>query len=164
MIDPKPTSSTRSEVLVEHEFAAPRNLAWAAWTDPVHAVHWYGPRGYTTPVCEMDVRTGGAFRLCMRSPKGIDCWEEGVFRQVIPERLLESVYHVTYNGERGGELSTSVRFEDHGSGAKLIVRQSLDNDNFTRDAEEGTRQTLQRLAAYLEKLLTPHAQSSGGKS
>src|SRR5262249_24046821 len=41
-------------------FDAPRSIIFKVWTEPQHLVCWWGPRGYTTPVCEMDVRPGGA--------------------------------------------------------------------------------------------------------
>jgi uncharacterized protein YndB with AHSA1/START domain len=42
-------------------FDAPRALVWKAWTDPKMMAQWFGPRGFTNPVCELDVRAGGSF-------------------------------------------------------------------------------------------------------
>jgi hypothetical protein len=42
------------------------------WTDPSHLAQWWGPHGFTNPVCEMDVRPGGALRIVMRAPDGTD--------------------------------------------------------------------------------------------
>ena len=41
-----------------------------AWTDPKHMAQWWGPHTFTNPVCEMDVRPGGAYRIVMRGPDG----------------------------------------------------------------------------------------------
>ena len=52
---------------------------------------WWGPQGFSNPVCEMDVRPGGALRIVMRAPDGAEYPMSGVFREVIkPERLVLS--------------------------------------------------------------------------
>ena len=62
----------------DHEFVittiinAPRALVFKAWTDPKQMAQWWGPKGFTNPVCEMDVRPGGAHRIVMRGPDGTD--------------------------------------------------------------------------------------------
>ena len=43
---------------------------------------WFGPRGFTNPVCELDVRVGGSIRIVMRGPDGNDYPMTGVFREV----------------------------------------------------------------------------------
>ncbi|HYT14944.1 MAG TPA: SRPBCC domain-containing protein, partial [Burkholderiales bacterium] len=55
-------------VVITRVFDAPRELVWRAWTDPRHMAQWWGPQGFTNPVCEMDVRPGGALRIVMRAP------------------------------------------------------------------------------------------------
>ena len=48
------------EFVITRVFDAPRALVWKAWTDPKHMAQWWGPHTFTNPVCEMDVRPGGA--------------------------------------------------------------------------------------------------------
>jgi hypothetical protein len=43
-------------VVITRVFDAPRKLVWKAWTDPKHVAQWWGPQGFTNPVCELDVR------------------------------------------------------------------------------------------------------------
>src|SRR5205085_2306725 len=70
-------------------FDAPRALVLGMWTDPKHVAQWWGPRGFTNPVCEMDVRPGGALRIVMRAPDGTEYPMPGIFRDVVaPERLV----------------------------------------------------------------------------
>lgn len=142
------------EVVITRVFDAPRDLVFRAWTDPEHAVHWYGPAGYTTPICEMDVRPGGAYQICMRSPRGSDCWERGVFREVVvPERIV-SVYVTTVDDQPGVELTSDVTFEDVDGKTRVTVRQTFFDSNFTRGAEVGWAQTLDRLTRYLDERYT----------
>jgi hypothetical protein len=49
-------------------FNAPRDLVFRMWIDPEHIKHWYGPKGFEVVFIEMDVRVGGKWRKCMRSP------------------------------------------------------------------------------------------------
>ena len=74
------------EVLViTRVFDAPRELVFKLWTDPDHAVNWWGPRDYPAADVHMDVRPGGAWRGCLRSPEtGKELWHGGVFREVVP--------------------------------------------------------------------------------
>ena len=83
-------SSTEEAVLVmRRTFNAPRDVVWAAFTDPKHVAKWYGGHGFTNPVCEMDVRPGGRWRHVMRTPDGTEFPMEFVFLEVVkPERLV----------------------------------------------------------------------------
>jgi uncharacterized protein YndB with AHSA1/START domain len=79
------------EVVMCRVFAAPRRLVFDAWTRPELFVRWFGPRGWTVPVCEMDVRPGGAYRYVMRGEDGTEITMRGVYREVVPpERLVSS--------------------------------------------------------------------------
>ncbi len=66
-----------------------RDLVFKAWTETKHMAQWWGPKGFTNPVCEMDVRAGGAIRIHMRAPDGVVYPMTGVFQEiVVPERLV----------------------------------------------------------------------------
>jgi len=62
---------------------------WRAITDPKHVAQWYGGEGFSSPVCEMDVRPGGEWRHVMRAPNGMEFPVNSVFIEVTPpERLV----------------------------------------------------------------------------
>ncbi|MGA2539857.1 MAG: SRPBCC domain-containing protein, partial [Terracidiphilus sp.] len=65
-------------------FNAPRELVYAAWTDPKQLAQWWGPKGFTNPRCEVDVRPGGKIHIDMRAPDGVVYPMAGAFREVIP--------------------------------------------------------------------------------
>jgi uncharacterized protein YndB with AHSA1/START domain len=74
-------------------FAAPRALVWRLWTEAEHIVRWWGPRGFTTTIHEMNVRPGGTWRFIMHGPDGTDYANENIYDEVVaPERL--SFQHV----------------------------------------------------------------------
>src|SRR6266568_1315682 len=83
------TESAERVLVIERIFDAPPNLVFKAWTDPKQVAQWWGPKGFTNPVCEMDARPGGAFVIHMRAPDGTVYPTKGVFREIIePERLV----------------------------------------------------------------------------
>src|ERR1700733_3652659 len=92
-VDAKPSEG--QELVFTRVFDAPRSLVFAAWTEPKHLAAWWGPKGFTNPVCEMDVRRGGAIRIVMRAPADVQAHARGdhpmggVFLEVVePERLV----------------------------------------------------------------------------
>ena len=93
------------EVVITRVFDAPRRLVFDVWTKPEHVVRWWGPKGYTSPSCKIDLRPGGALLLCMRSPEGQDLWSRGTFREVVvPERI---VYVDSFSDEKGNRVPAS---------------------------------------------------------
>lgn len=80
---------TDREITITRVFDAPRELVFAAWTDPNHVERWWGPRGYASFDCEIDLRAGGVFALQMRGPDGAVYPCRRVFREVVkPERIV----------------------------------------------------------------------------
>jgi uncharacterized protein YndB with AHSA1/START domain len=76
-------------IIITRTFDAPRELVWTAITDPKHVALWYGGPGFTNPVCEMDVRPGGAWRHVMQAPNGTRFTINSIFEEVVElERLV----------------------------------------------------------------------------
>ena len=133
-------------------FDAPRSLVFKVWTEPRHLVCWWGPRGYTTPVCEMDVRPGAAYRLLMRSAEGQEVWWHGVFREIVePERLVWTSSIDRTDGTRvSGETVLTVTLEEQGHKTKLTLHQAVFDSIDNCDAHrEGWTQAFERIAEHL---------------
>ena len=84
------TTPNDREVVITRAVDAPRRLVFAAWTDPRHIPQWLlGPEGWTMPICEMDLRPGGAWRYVWRKADGAEMEMSGMVREVSPpERLV----------------------------------------------------------------------------
>src|SRR3974377_2327336 len=83
------TKTAEREITITRVFNAPRALVFKAWTDAAELAQWWGPKGFTNPVCELDVRVGGVIRIHMRSPDGSVYPMKGEFREIVPpERLV----------------------------------------------------------------------------
>lgn len=151
------------ELVVTRVFDAPRELVFEAWTRPEYVKRWWGPKGFTTPFCEIDLRPGGTFLRCMRSPEGEDFWVVGVFREIIvPERLVftdsfadaegRSVPDSDYGSRPDvpvGRLVT-VTFEELTGSTSVTVRHDGLRPGAERDlVGQGWASGLESLAAYV---------------
>jgi uncharacterized protein YndB with AHSA1/START domain len=84
------TTPTDREIVMTRVFHAPRQLVFDAWTKPELVRRWLlGPPGWTMPVCEIDLRVGGAYRFVWLGEDGTTMGMGGVYREiVIPERIV----------------------------------------------------------------------------
>ena len=104
-------------------FAAEREDVFRAWTDASILKVWWGPKGFTNPVCEVDAQVGGRLRIVMRGPDGTEYPMRGIFREVIAsERLVFS--NVPVDAEDRAMLLgvTTVTFESVSEGTKVTVK------------------------------------------
>ncbi len=147
-----PAAAPADRVLsITRTFAAPRELVFKVWTQPEHLVRWWGPEGFTTPSCRMDVRPGGDYRTVIRSAEGREHRMCGTFREVVPpERLVMTFAWEDEQGELGHETLVTVTFEDVAGQTRLIFEQGVFETVEARDAHRsGWTAFLERLVAYL---------------
>lgn len=144
-------SATAPELVITRVFDAPRALVFTAWTRPEMAARWWGPQGFVTLSCTMDVRPGGSWRLSMRSPEGRVHTRQGVYREIVaPERLVFTYAWEDAQGRPGHEMLVTLRFEDHGEGTRLTLHQTMFESITARDSHEsGWTSCMQRFADYL---------------
>ena len=90
------------EFVVERQFSAPRTLMFQVFTQPEHLVCWWAPQPYTMPICTIDLRPGGIWHYCMRSPEGQDHWARSVYREIVPPEKL--VYTSTFADEHANPI------------------------------------------------------------
>jgi uncharacterized protein YndB with AHSA1/START domain len=108
---------TDREIVLTHDFDAPRNLVLDAMTKPALLQSWlFGPPGWSMMVCENDVRVGGGFRHVWRGPDGIELAMHGVYREVAaPERIVRTEsFDFGCNGQSGEQVGTLVLTEEEG--------------------------------------------------
>jgi uncharacterized protein YndB with AHSA1/START domain len=118
----EPASAER-EVTITRLLAAPRALVFAAWTDPKHLAQWWGPHGFTCPVCQFDARVGGAIRIHMRGPDGVTYPMKGEIRELIPpERLVFTNIALDEHGAPILEGLTTVTFEEEDGKTRMTLR------------------------------------------
>ena len=110
------------EVFFERVFDAPRELVWRVMTDPDRITDWWGPRGYTTTVVEMDVRTGGRWRFINHTTGGEDIAFKGEYLEVVsPERIVQT-FIVDVPGMADHVGLETMNLEDLGARTKLVAK------------------------------------------
>jgi uncharacterized protein YndB with AHSA1/START domain len=126
------------EFLISRALEAAPAGVFRAWTEPSLMAGWWGPHTFTNPICEIDLRPGGAWRIVMRGPEGEEYPIKGIYRDIaIGERLVFTMdcsehpagWHeaVTAHGGRpsanaAGEMVSLVTFDPAGSGTSLTIR------------------------------------------
>jgi uncharacterized protein YndB with AHSA1/START domain len=139
------------ELVITRIFDAPRPLVFKAWTEPDRAARWWGPQGFTTICCDMDVRPCGRFRASMCSPEGTVHCRQGVYREVVePERLVFTFAWEDAEGRPGHQTLVTVTFADLDGKTELTLHQAAFETVTARDAHQrGWTSALERFAEYL---------------
>jgi uncharacterized protein YndB with AHSA1/START domain len=146
-------NTNSKELTVTRIFDAPRELVWKAWTDPKLLARWWGPKLFTNPVCELDLRPGGAILIHMKGPDGVVYPMKGVFHEIVePERLVFTSSAV--EEEEGNSLLeaiNTVTFAEHNGKTKLtlhavVVKATPEAAWMLAGMEEGWSTSLDRLA------------------
>ncbi len=162
------TGHETERMVLTRIFDAPRELVWKAWTDPEYVKQWWGPQGFTTPVCKMDFRVGGKFVYCMRAPDGQEFWNGGEYHEIVwHEKIVSSMYFADPEGNRVEPAHYGVEheviedakdvtlFEDLGDGrTKLTFTGNETMQSAIESGQlEGLKQILDKLAAMLAGLV-----------
>jgi uncharacterized protein YndB with AHSA1/START domain len=134
------------EVVVTRTFDAPARLVFEAWSNPALFQRWWVPKsmGMTLHACEMDVRTGGTYRLTFG--EGMDFF--GRYLEVIPPT------RIVWTNEEDGENSsvTTVTFEEQ-DGRTLLVMSELYPSKEAFDAAGGAADATHETFDQLDELL-----------
>ncbi len=139
-------------------FAAPRRLVFQLWTDPPHVAEWWGPHGFTNPVCQLDARPGGAIRIDMRGPDGTVYPMTGRYRDIVElERIVFTSAAFAAAGRPLFEVLTTVTFTEQGGQTTVtvqahVVEATAAADPYLAGMETGWSQTLERLGELLAKM------------
>jgi uncharacterized protein YndB with AHSA1/START domain len=146
------TTPTDREIVITRAFDAPRRLVFEAYTNPEHLPHWMlGPQGWTMPVCEIDLRPGGAWHFGWRHSNGQQMEMRGVYREVTPPERLVSTE--SWGGDWPETVNTLTLAEENGQ--TTITCRILYPSKEARDAalktgmKEGMALSFNRLAERL---------------
>lgn len=109
----KVTTPSDCEIRLTRLFDAPRQLVFEAMTKPEHIKQWWGRlgEGYSVPVCEVDLRPGGAWRYVNRHPKGEVAFR-GVYREIRPPERMVFTEVMEPHPEPGSEVTVVLTEED----------------------------------------------------
>ncbi len=154
MAQAKPTTAkiddTDTVLTITRTFAAPREAVFRAFTVAEELKRWWGPKGTTCPVAEIDARPGGRYRVEMLSSEGNTYVATGEFREVAPPERLVFTW-VWGEGEMAGhETLVTVELRDHGGATELTLTHERFPDAAKRDMHnQGWSSSLDCLAEIL---------------
>lgn len=157
----KVTTPSDREIVLTRVFDAPRRMVFDAFSKPELLKRWFGPRGWSLVVCEVDLRVGGGFRFVLRSPDGKEMGMRGVYREIVPPE--RSVHMESFDDYPGESQVTTVFVEQGGKTTMTATIQYASQE--VRDAviasgmEHGAAESYDRLA---ELLVSPNVHSETG--
>jgi uncharacterized protein YndB with AHSA1/START domain len=150
--------TTDREMRIVRTFKAPIELMWEAWTKPEHISHWWGPKGFTSTIHEMDLREGGAWRLTLHGPDGTNYPNKSIFKEIVPPKKIVFEHFNPH-------FFTTVLFESKEDETQVNWSMLFDTaemyDSIVKahKADEGQKQNVERLENYLSQL--HHASKTG---
>ena len=163
--------TTTKPFIISRTLNAPRELVWKVWTQKEHLMKWFGPKGFTMPVSDLDFRVGGTFLYGMDSPDGTRMWGKWVFREITPPEKLVLVD--SFSDEEGNitrhpmapawprEMLTTTTLKESGGKTELTIEWlpiNADEDEIAafeagrESMKGGWSGTLERLESYLSNI------------
>jgi uncharacterized protein YndB with AHSA1/START domain len=165
------TKNTVNEIermVVTRIFDAPRELVWKAWTEAKYVMQWWGPKGFTATVSQMDFRVGGNLLLCMKAPDGQECgWNLVEYHEIVPYEKIVSLMH--FSDSKGNKIEPAqlgieqgaidgaydvTLFEDLGNGQTKLTHTGNETLESAKNSGqlEGWIEILDKVAAVVTTL------------
>jgi uncharacterized protein YndB with AHSA1/START domain len=143
------------EIVLTHDFDAPRELVFKVFNDPELVSRWWGPRRLTTEVVKWDVRPGGSWRTVQRDPEGHEFGFRGVYHDVVAPEWVVRTFE--FEGEPGHVSLETAVLEDHGARTRLtmtsVFQSVADRDAMVQAGmESGARESMERIEELLAEL------------
>ncbi|WP_281887514.1 SRPBCC domain-containing protein [Paenibacillus sp. YYML68] len=154
------------DFVMERVFDAPRELVFKAFSTAEHLKHWWGPRGWTLTVCNVDFRPGGIWHYCMKCEDknqgdfyGFESWGKTVYQEIVTNEKI--VYVDYFSDAEGNEAEgmppshTTLVFEEFDGKTRVLSRSTFASAEALKQViemgmEQGIRETWDRLAERLQ--------------
>jgi len=153
------TTPSDREVVMTRVFHAPRKLVFEAWTTPKYLQRWLlGPEGWTMPVCEIDLRPGGAWHFAWRNSDGTEMSMRGTYKEVKPPERLVSTE--SWGPEWPETLNTIELHEENGITTMTLTILYVSKEARDNALKTGMADGVEASFGRLEKVL----ESVGGQA
>jgi uncharacterized protein YndB with AHSA1/START domain len=147
--------SSEGELTITRIINAPREIVFKAWVDPEQLEKWWGPNGFTNPVCKIDPIPGGAIYIDMKGPDGTVYPMDGEIHEIIePRRIVFTSAALDKNGNRLLEVINTVEFTEENGKTRLTLhaapyRVTDEGRQYLEGMNAGWNQSIDRLDAYV---------------
>ena len=139
------------EVVVTRTFDAPARLVFEAWSRPELFRKWWVPRsmGMTLRSCELDVRTGGKYRLVFGDDPANPMAFFGKYLEVVPNK------RIVWTNEESGDAGsvTTVTFEERDGKTLLVLSELYPTKEALDAAGTGAQEAMNETFGQLDELL-----------
>lgn len=145
----------KQDIVITRVFDAPRDVVFAAITDPRLVPYWWGPRKYETIVDHADVKPGGSWRFLNRGAEGEEYSFKGVYHDIVaPERIVQTFEFEGAPGHVQLETATFDEIDGKTRYVAVSVFQSVaDRDAMVKAGmQDGLRESLERLTEVIAGL------------
>src|SRR5271155_1734419 len=146
------------EMSLTRRVSAPPEVVFRAWIERKQLAKWWGPKGFTNPVCEVDARIGGAILIDMRSPEGVVYPMTGRFVTIDrPHRLVFVTAAIDEYGKPMFEVKNTVIFTEMRGGTEIslvaqVIKTTTAAPKYLAGMSQAWSQSLDRLAALVVRL------------
>lgn len=140
------------ELVVTRIFDAPPSMVYRAWSEPALFRRWWVPKsvpGISLVACEMDVRTGGTYRLEFGAGDSGTVAFHGRYIEVVPNERI-----VWTNDEAEEGAITTVTFEDRGGKTLLTFHEAYPSKEALEEALQSNAAALPEQLQQLDELLS----------
>lgn len=140
------------EIVITRVFDAPAQLLFEAMTKPEHVRRWWGLRGSTMEVCEIDLRVGGAWRYVLREEDGSEVGFHGIYREIdAPHRMVSTEVFEGFPDAESVNTVTLVEEDGKTTFTNTILHQNREyrDGHLNSGMEPGMQQTFDRLEELL---------------
>ena len=152
---------SKRELTLERTFDAPRDLVWKAWTDPEIVAQWWGPNGFTNPICEIEPKVGGKINIVMEDTAGLIAKGSrypmtGTFTEIDEPNKMVYTSEAILNDKPMMKNLVTVSFDEEDGKTKmtvhLVVTEATPEAEMPlRGMEMGWNQQLDKLGEFLQK-------------
>lgn len=151
------------DLVLSRTFDAPVSALWEAFTKPEMVKQWWGPKGFTCTVANMNVKEGESSLVCMQAPKewgGMDMYNTWTYTKIEPGKKLEYTLKFTDKDGKAGsppqpgvpvEVPHTVEFKEEGDKTTVtITEKGYENDQVVEMSRQGMEQCFDKIEAIFK--------------
>lgn len=159
---PAQSASAEREIVISRVIGAPQELVFEAFTEVRHLSQWRGPDGFTTTTRAFEFRVGGEWDFVMHGPDGTDFPEWIAWTEIVPPERIALLHGESRDDPNAFE--SVLTFAPDGGATRIEMRTVFRTKDLRDEAvekyhaNEGGRQTLSNLAAYVTEIVRKGAE------
>jgi uncharacterized protein YndB with AHSA1/START domain len=152
------------DIIITRSFTVPLQKVWNAWTDPAIFRKWWGPKAYTCPHCEIDLKIGGKIFACMKSKTGEEMWSIDIFKEIEEGRKIVMIDNFADSkgnsvppndvmpGNWGDEMIITIEFDENLGKTDFTLRHEGIPLEMNDDCRKGWEESFDKMEEVLKSV------------